>query len=194
MSVLNESRESDWHGKLDLSLVGALGHSLGGAAAAEACRLDSRIRAALNLDGWTFGQVLREGLTKPWMVVYGKGIEVEPRDLAAQSEGMQRYWQMNRENYAIVEAALQRDDGYLLTIQGASHWNFSDRVLYSPLRRQTQAGTIRPERAHRIICDVTRSFFNEALKGQVGQVSDVVGEYPEVSIAEAPKSASPSTA
>ncbi|MBB6142810.1 hypothetical protein HNQ77_000748 [Silvibacterium bohemicum] len=186
MTVLNESPESDWRGKLDLSRVGVLGHSIGGAAAAEAGRLDPRIHAALNLDGWTFGQVLRQGLTKPWMVVYGKGVEVEPRDLAAQSEGIQRYWQMNRENYAIVEAALQRDGGYLVTIQGASHWNFSDRALYSPLRKQTQAGTIQPERAHRIIGDLTRAFFREQLKGETGMVATVARKYPEANVPVSP--------
>jgi dienelactone hydrolase len=186
MTALNESLEGDWRGRLDLSRIGVLGHSLGGAAAAEACRLDSRIHAALNLDGWTFGQVLRQGLAKPWMVVYGKGVDVEPRDLAAQSEGIQRYWQMNRENYAIVEAALQRDGGYLLTIRGASHWNFSDRALYSPIRKQTQAGTIRPELAHQIIADVTRAFFREQLNGEAGMVAAVVRKYPEASVPVSP--------
>jgi len=37
--------------QLDLSRVGALGHSLGGQSAAHACQLDRRIRACLNQDG-----------------------------------------------------------------------------------------------------------------------------------------------
>jgi len=38
-------------GQLDMSRVGALGHSLGGESAARACQLDSRIKACLNQDG-----------------------------------------------------------------------------------------------------------------------------------------------
>src|SRR5205823_12960218 len=37
--------------QLDLKVIGALGHSAGGEAAALACQLDSRIRACLNQDG-----------------------------------------------------------------------------------------------------------------------------------------------
>jgi hypothetical protein len=182
MAARNDRPDSDWYRCLDMARVGALGHSLGGAAATEACGLDPRIRAALNLDGWTFGQVLRRGLAKPWMMIYGKGIEVEPRDLAGQSEGMQRYWQMNRENYAAVEAALRRSGGYFLTIQGASHWNFSDRPLYSPLRSRTQGGTIPPRLAHRIIGDVAQAFFAESLAGgEPGLVAEVIQAYPELS-------------
>jgi hypothetical protein len=125
------------------------------------------------------------------MVVYGRGIEVEPRNLAAQSAGVQRYWQMNRENYTAVLAALHESGGYGVTIQGASHWNFSDRALYSPLRSQTRAGTIRPQRAHRIIADLARAFFTETFAGdERGPVGGVAGNYPEVVMIESLEGAS----
>ncbi|KAL4926549.1 PAF acetylhydrolase family protein [Aspergillus undulatus] len=41
--------------------VAVLGHSLGGAAAAEAMRQDSRFRAGINLDGSMYGPVVRQG-------------------------------------------------------------------------------------------------------------------------------------
>ncbi len=187
MAELNEIPESGWHRCLDMSRVGTLGHSIGGAAAAEACWLDARIGAALNLDGWTFGQVLRHGLSKPWMVIYGKGVEIEPRDLAAMPEGVQRYWQMNRENFAIVEEALGRNGGYCVTIAGASHWNFSDRPLYSPLRSRNGGGKIDPARAHRIITDATLAFFKESLnRGNDLPVADAMRSYPEVALSVQP--------
>jgi dienelactone hydrolase len=182
--ITESARESsEWYGRIDGGRVGALGHSIGGAAAAEACRLDPRIKSVLNLDGWTFGEALSHGLEKPWMVVYGKGIEVEPRDLAAQTEGTQRYWQMNRENFAIVEAALRKSGGYCLTIEGASHWNFSDRALYSPLRSRTQAGSIDARRAHRMIAEITCAFFAETLNGAAkGLVAEIAAAYREIEI------------
>ena len=181
LTRLNEKPESEWYGVIDGSRIGVLGHSIGGAVAAEACWLDPRIKCALNLDGWTFGEVLRHGLAKPWMVIYGKGIEIEPPNLEAQPEGIQRYWQMNRLNYAVVEAALRKNGGHCLSIKGASHWNFSDRPLYSPLRSQTQAGTIPPGRAHRIIAELARAFFDESLKGEgTGLVAEAARPYPEV--------------
>jgi dienelactone hydrolase len=183
MNALKDDPQSAWHMRLDMARVGALGHSVGGAAAAEACYLDPRIGAALNLDGWTFGEVLRSGLRKPWMVIYGKGIEVEPRDLIAQPEGAQRYWQMNRENYAAVEARMREHGGTWLTIRGASHWNFSDRPLYSPLRSRTTAGTIRPERAYAIICEAARAFFTAAFAGEeMERLGDIAKSYEEAEL------------
>jgi Platelet-activating factor acetylhydrolase, isoform II len=183
MNALKDDPQSAWHMRLDMARVGALGHSVGGAAAAEACYLDPRIGAALNLDGWTFGEVLRAGLRKPWMVIYGKGIEVEPRDLIAQPEGAQRYWQMNRENYAAVEARMREHGGTWLTIRGASHWNFSDRPLYSPLRSRTTAGTIRPERAYAIICEAARAFFTAAFAGEeMERLGDIAKSYEEAEL------------
>jgi hypothetical protein len=184
MEALNEDSQSVWRGRVDMACVGVLGHSIGGAAAAEACYLDPRIRAALNLDGWTFGEVLRHGLARPWMVIYGKGIEVEPGDPGALSEGMQRYWQMNRENFTAVQNHMREHSGYHLTISGASHWNFSDRPLYSPLRSRTAAGTIRAERAHAIISEAARAFFAGVFDGgESVQLESVVRRYGEAELA-----------
>ncbi len=54
LTVANSaSREiAPFSGRLDLSRVGAFGHSDGGIAAALACRLDSRISLCLSEDGW----------------------------------------------------------------------------------------------------------------------------------------------
>jgi len=183
MTELNGTPDSGWYHCLDLSSIGALGHSIGGAAAAEACRRDGRILAALNLDGWSFGDVLRHGLSKPWMVIYGKGVEVEPPNPAEQPEGVRRYWQVNRENFAIVEEALRRHGGYCMTIAGASHWNFSDRPLYSPLRSHTGGGDIDAARGHRIIADAALAFFTESLHRRDGLlVADAMRRYPEVAL------------
>ena len=182
-AALNEHPESEWYHRLDLSRVGALGHSLGGAAASEACGLDPRIGAVLNLDGWTLGEALRFGLPKPWMVIYGKGVEGPPPDLAAQPEGVQRYWQMNSENVAAVTEALRKLGGYCLRVDGCGHWNFSDRPLYSPIRSRTAAGPIQPQRAFRIIGQAARAFFGKAFGGgDTLSLADAMQPYPEVEL------------
>lgn len=192
LAALNGHPEGEWFRRLDFSRVGVMGHSIGGAAGAEACGIDPRIGAALNFDGWTFGDTLRFGLAKPWMVIYGKGIEKEPASLAAQPEGVQRYWQMNRENHETVTAALRENDGYCLTIRGCSHWNFADRALYSPLRSRTGAGTIRPKRACRIIAAAARAFFVEALNGRDRSlVAEAVSVFPEVDVVIQPHHVAP---
>lgn len=57
-----------WHALLDPSRAGVAGHSLGGAAAAEAMRLDPGFTAGVNLDGTPYGDVLRTGLERPFLL------------------------------------------------------------------------------------------------------------------------------
>jgi hypothetical protein len=49
----NSRDEAPFAGRLDLSRVGAIGHSDGGTAAALACDLDKRILACISENGWT---------------------------------------------------------------------------------------------------------------------------------------------
>jgi predicted dienelactone hydrolase len=167
MLALSSDRQSRWFGSVDPTRIGALGHSIGGSAAEQACYLDPRIRAALNMDGWTFGDVLAHGLNKPLMLMYEKGTILEPpaSQLSSLPESAQRYWQMDRENNAAVEAGLRRFGGFRLSIDGTSHWNFSDRALYSPLRSRTAAGSIAPMRAYNIIDRYAVAFFSLYLRG-----------------------------
>lgn len=166
LAELNSDAASPWFAQLDLTRVGSFGHSIGGAAASQACYLDPRIKAALNLDGWIAADVLKSGLAKPWMVMYGRGSESQPspEELRAASPAIQRYWEMNQQNYAAVQQSLKRFGGYRLYINGASHWNFTDRALYSPRRSWTGAGQIAPRRALQIISQYSRAFFSQVLK------------------------------
>lgn len=51
------------------SKVAAMGHSFGGAAAAEAMLQDASIGAGINLDGSFFGAVITAGLNRPFMLM-----------------------------------------------------------------------------------------------------------------------------
>jgi dienelactone hydrolase len=56
-------------GHVDLQRVGAFGHSLGGAAAAQAAHVDQRIDASINMDGAMFGTVTTEGSRVPFLLL-----------------------------------------------------------------------------------------------------------------------------
>ncbi|MFD0410638.1 alpha/beta hydrolase family protein [Kitasatospora sp. NPDC127116] len=55
--------------RIDASRIGAAGHSIGGASAVEAMRVDGRIRAAANLDGDFFAPLPAEGLARPVLLL-----------------------------------------------------------------------------------------------------------------------------
>jgi hypothetical protein len=71
--VLGRLRTLRGAGRLDLSRVGAFGHSNGGATAAGAMLADHRIRAGVDLDGGIFGPVVTRGLDRPFGVALGNG-------------------------------------------------------------------------------------------------------------------------
>jgi hypothetical protein len=60
----NNSARTD---KLDVTRVGAFGHSPGGAEALQFCHDDSRCKAGIDLDGAPFGTVVRTGMSQPFL-------------------------------------------------------------------------------------------------------------------------------
>jgi len=63
-------------GRLDLDRVGILGHSFGGATAATAMREDARFDVGINMDGTFSGEVVTQGLDRPFMLVHSESTAV----------------------------------------------------------------------------------------------------------------------
>ena len=69
-------------GRIELGAVGVVGHSFGGAAAAQFCHDDGRCRAGIDLDGRLFGSVVREGIGQPFLFLLSDhGSHVDPTGL-----------------------------------------------------------------------------------------------------------------
>ncbi|WP_019419845.1 alpha/beta hydrolase [Paenibacillus sp. OSY-SE] len=58
-------------GRMDMENVGMFGHSFGGATSVQMLMTDSRIKAAINLDGGLFGQlrIPADGVKKPLLMM-----------------------------------------------------------------------------------------------------------------------------
>jgi predicted dienelactone hydrolase len=56
-------------GRIDAARAGLLGHSLGGATAAEVCRTDARALACADLDGRIYGEAQTAGVAQPFLLV-----------------------------------------------------------------------------------------------------------------------------
>ena len=173
LDFLSELDRSDPRGRfthrLDLSRVGIFGFSFGGAVALEAASMTSQFRAVADLDGWLFGAaadrwidrlvlIMSEGPAaggSPVADMHASSIAAE-RNAAALDDRSERQ----------MDAGFARSGGYLLTIAGTNHFNFSDRAFASPIRRWVGAGPIAPRRATRIINDYLLAFFGKTLSGQ----------------------------
>lgn len=160
---------SIWYRAVDLNRIGAFGHSFGGAVAVQAAFQDPRILAAINLDGWIFGDIFQRPLTKPMMAMYEEDYPPTQAEVDATmrtgTPEQQRYMQLTLLDQKNVERSLAFGGGYEVLIQGAKHMNFSDRALYSPFRRFTDAGEIKAARALHIVNAYTLAFFLQTLKG-----------------------------
>jgi len=64
---MNTDSSSMFCNRIDTSAVGIFGHSFGGATAAQFCFDDKRCKAGVDLDGASFGDVIQNGLKKPFM-------------------------------------------------------------------------------------------------------------------------------
>jgi dienelactone hydrolase len=181
-----------WYGAVDLGRVGTFGHSFGGAVAVQTAFQDSRVQAAMNLDGWTFGDIWHRPLNKPMMLMYEDDYPPTQAEIdATQRSGTresQLYMQLTVEDLKNVERSLAAGGGYQVFIEGAKHMNFSDRALYSPLRRFTSAGDMDAVRAFTIINQYTVAFFSQTLKGtQEPLLRQTQRQFPEARLKIWPK-------
>lgn len=160
---------SSWYHRIDLSRIGTFGHSFGGAVAVQTAFQDRRILAAMNLDGWTFGDIFQQPLNKPMMAMYEEDYPPTPAEVATTMQTATRELKIDTQLTLLdqknVERSLAVGGGYVVLMQGAKHMNFSDRALYSPFRRFTNAGDIKATRALKIINAYTLAFFSQTLKG-----------------------------
>lgn len=145
-------------GRIDLTRLGVLGHSLGGATAAAALFGDDRLRAGVNLDGLVAGPVATEGLDRPFLVLR------QPLHTTAIDPSWRTFLPALRGWHRVV------------TVAGAGHYSFADLGLWTgqagvALRttRETYRfnfGTGDNIRATELVRALVRGFFDTHLRSR----------------------------
>jgi predicted dienelactone hydrolase len=166
LSAANLDPHSPWFHRVNADDAGAFGHSFGGAVASEVCYQDPRVKAALDEDGWVFGDVATHGLNKPYMVMSDDGSAITAAQLKSTNVQTRRESELMVADIGKLHRTMQQFGGYMVTIRGSRHFDFADRSLYSPIRRLTGAGAISPQRAHKIVEAYTLQFFSHYLLGK----------------------------
>ncbi|MFE7562025.1 alpha/beta hydrolase [Kitasatospora sp. NPDC057500] len=155
----------------DPGRIGVLGHSMGGAAAAEAVRQDRRFAAGLNLDGGFFGSpVPDEGLDRPFLLLTS----------LADHETWQR-WREHQRGWG--RHLLQRDSGHLSFTDlpyTAGPGRLADHL---PAEQYAQLlGTITPARGAELTRAYVRAHFDRFLRGRPSPLLNAPSpRYPEIS-------------
>jgi dienelactone hydrolase len=177
LARMNQNPGDPLYQRLDLNRVGALGHSLGGAVAAEAALKDERIKAALDLDGSLFGEVQREGLPKPFMFITEDSpvYAAPPKPSAADL--------LNDALNASDLEAIRKFGAYRIFLHGSTHESFTDHSLFSPLAGLSGVGTIPKNREYEIVRAYALAFFDKTLRGADPQLlRNLSGPYPEATL------------
>jgi predicted dienelactone hydrolase len=170
---------------VDPARVGMLGHSLGGAAALEACRADSRFKACADLDGAPFGKVVEEGLKRPTLVMRS-GPVYSDEDLAKRGRTREQWEEMGRKGREMWGSLFRKSKNvpvYSVKINGAGHMSYSDAPFVMPDTINRFGGRIiEARRGFRIMTDYVRDFFGKYLRGKRSELLDGARtRYAEVS-------------
>jgi hypothetical protein len=137
-----------------------VGHSFGGAASLEACRLDQRCAAAVDLDGSQYGDVVTKGLKAPVLLL---GADDSCITSVCGPDAKQ---DKDRER-AISLLKASTGTAWCATIPGTRHFNFTDYGVYylaSPLRAYLPLGSAGPRHAITVQNGYLTSFLANSLR------------------------------
>lgn len=153
-----------FEGQTDLSRVGVMGFSLGGATAGQYCATNARCQAGINLDGFMFGDILDNNLKVPFMFMHSAFPGVQP-------VGALYYeWAENSAYMLQIGGSSHHDLGApaptgqpILFKLGVDMGQFSDGAYLA-----------------RIMNDYILAFFNKHLRYMPAPLLDGPSPYPEV--------------
>ena len=153
-------------GALDFSRVAYVGHSLGGAAAFEACSQDATCAAAVDLDGTLWTDVRQTGFSAPHLLLE-----------KAASDGCDQFCSRAATDYATV---MGTGDSERLSVAGTVHMSFSDVGLRWGIANGL-LGSIDAERMTLITRDAVRSFLDvHVLGAPAADFTATVARYAEL--------------
>jgi predicted dienelactone hydrolase len=178
--------------RIDLGRIGSVGHSFGGDAALEWCRIDARCRAAVNVDGAIWTEVGRVGLPRPAMAIVGEhaeltmsGQQAVDAGITTDAVGYEAEAEITFGGWRTIQE--RANPGYVVRVSGSVHVSFID-LPFLPVREDAPIGAmlasarLDPLRAWRITSDLVLAFFGRHFDGDPGTLLDDPGAtYPEVS-------------
>jgi len=166
--------------RLDLSRIGMMGWSFGGATAIQMSKDDPRIKAVVDQDGQLFGDVWKKGTMRPVMMMHHGSEDKPPKP--SDTEVMKELTAMTRErDRSFLNHST--NDRYEVSIAKTQHGHFSDFLLFFPPR----ADELDARRAHEIITSYTLAFFEKYLQGHDSDLLTApTDKYPEVTFKKLP--------
>lgn len=168
LELLNKNPKSIFYTRLDLHRIGIVGHSAGGTAAIETCRVDSRCKAAINLDGWYDHVIGWEPLKVPLLMLFAGA---EPTEISEPTAEYLKRKHLTREQYFDRERTIAQHKRQLCSavsgcemryLPGTGHGDSGDwNLMKWPLRSWNAPN---PYEIHRKINDYILAFLSKHLE------------------------------
>ncbi|GAB4573428.1 MAG: carboxylic ester hydrolase [Anaerolineales bacterium] len=156
LTVWNEAEGNPFFSKLDLSRVGAYGHSTGGGAAIQFCGSDVRCDAVLGMDPFmrpVSAELIETGIEKPSFFMFSQAWADDVN--SPTSKLFMRFLPNTKNNYGVIR------------IEGTKHFDFSDLPLFSPIAPQLGLkGPLNGGRVTHIVNLYLVDFFEMVLRGK----------------------------
>ncbi len=156
---------------LDTARVGYFGHSLGGASALDACIVDRRLRACVDMDGSPFGEAATKAIRKPFLVLLSEPDQRDRPPAADSAEARRRaeFARMGRERdeeWAMIGKRNGTVPWHVVKILGTGHFSFSDGPFQLPMQLQGVGATLAPIEMHQVTERLLLDFFGHYLDGR----------------------------
>ncbi len=155
---------------IDTARVAALGHSLGGAAALQACLSQSLFDACADMDGDVFGDVETSVVGKPILALLSQPDHRgrPPARDSAESARREEFARMGRERDSTWTAICARQRGvpcFVVKLVGTGHFSFSDAPFQMPRQLRGVGATLPPDEMHRATTVRLLDFLDHELRG-----------------------------
>ncbi|HSL28976.1 MAG TPA: hypothetical protein VK900_07240 [Anaerolineales bacterium] len=149
-------------GAMDLDAIAVAGHSLGGITASEACKVNERFKACLNLDGLQAGGPFSMDETtlppnQPFMFLT-KEAQLHPRLLERFEAMTESYW---------------------IVVHGAAHDSFTDGPM---LQSALLPGSSQANRVMEVVQKYSVAFLDHVLRGRSDEILSHPANKPGVSV------------
>ncbi|HEU4698030.1 MAG TPA: alpha/beta fold hydrolase [Gemmatimonadales bacterium] len=170
---------------LDPRRAAMVGHSLGGAAALEACALDRRFAGCVDLDGAPFGRVVEAGTRGP-VLLLNSNPDYTDAELARKGRTREQWDAMGTSILRALTDVAAKSSGpvYRGTIRGTSHVGFSDAPFAMPEANTHFGGRLlAPERTHEIVSGTVLAFLDACVAGNGRwQPGELGRRFPELTL------------
>lgn len=159
-------RDDLFRGRLELSKLGLLGYSFGGSVMTEVCAVQQTCHAVVNLDGNGFATARTLGNRGPYLHL-SQSVLLELADKAGDAAPVSQMAALYLGEVGDVIKHTQAN-GYRavwLQLTGSGHAAFTDMIFWTPLRwgpLHSVLGGGDVAKLHATVCELTRTFFEDA--------------------------------